>query len=171
MENIAVNMASDLSQPVRAAIEDMLGRTLRDDEQVSVMAFGAHAAPTGAARAESAQRLKAAMDALAVKALPRALIELIRDSSDHSLILSPFLLTELDRVLNYPRLQAIWPLTQLEIASYIQALQDFGECVFPGAAPNVVAADPADDAVRDSNCRQGRCALHARPPLRPNGGS
>jgi hypothetical protein len=39
MENIAVNMASDLSRSVREAIEDMLGRALRDDEQVSVMAF------------------------------------------------------------------------------------------------------------------------------------
>lgn len=63
------------------------------------------------------------------------------------MILSPFLLTELERVLNYPRLQAMWPLTQLEIAKYIQALQDFGECVFPGVAPPVVTADPADDPV------------------------
>ena len=86
MENIAVNMASDLSQPVRAAIEDMLGRALRDDEQVSVMAFGAHAAPTGAARAESAQRLKAAMDALAVKALavdPQDLEDAFDEAMDH----------------------------------------------------------------------------------------
>jgi putative PIN family toxin of toxin-antitoxin system len=77
----------------------------------------------------------------------RALIELIRDSADHSLILSPFLLTELDRILNYPRLQAMWPLTQPEIASYVQALQGFGECVVPGIAPRVVTADPADDPV------------------------
>ena len=63
-------MASDLSRPVRAAIEDMLGRALRDDEQVSVMAFGAHPAPGGAIRAPSADRLKVAMDALAAKALP-----------------------------------------------------------------------------------------------------
>lgn len=77
----------------------------------------------------------------------RALIELIRDTGEHSLIVSHFLLMELERVLNYPRLQAMWPLTQLEIATYIQALQDFGECVFPGAGLNVVAADPADNPV------------------------
>jgi len=70
MENIAINLASDLSRPVRAAIEDMLGRVLHDDEQVSVMAFGAHAAPTGVGRAANAVRLKIAMDALAAKALP-----------------------------------------------------------------------------------------------------
>jgi hypothetical protein len=70
MENVALNMASELSRPVRAAIEDLLGRALSDDEQVSVMAFRAHPAPTGDKRTESAQRLKVAMDALAVKALP-----------------------------------------------------------------------------------------------------
>jgi hypothetical protein len=50
MENIAVNMASILPGPVGAAIEDMLGRALQDDEQVSAIAFRPHAAPTGAAQ-------------------------------------------------------------------------------------------------------------------------
>ena len=77
----------------------------------------------------------------------RALLELIRDSRDHILILSPFLLTELERVLNYPRLQAIWPLTPVDIERYIQALQDFAESVFPGAVQAVVTADPADDPI------------------------
>lgn len=63
------------------------------------------------------------------------------------MILSPFLRAELERVLNYPRLQAMWPLTQLEMAEYIQALQDFGECVFPGVAQTVVTADPVLDAL------------------------
>ncbi len=63
------------------------------------------------------------------------------------MILSHFLPIELELVLNYPRLQAMWPLTQLEIARYIQALQGFGECVFPGAGLNVAAADPTDDPV------------------------
>jgi hypothetical protein len=70
MENIVVNIANGLSGPVRAAIEDMLGRRLRDDEQISVMAFGVHAAPTGSRRAERARSLKAAMDTLAAKARP-----------------------------------------------------------------------------------------------------
>jgi hypothetical protein len=70
MDNIAVNMAGDLSRTVRAAIEDMLGRTLRDDEQISVMALHPHAAPTGPDRSASAARLKEAMDGLDAKALP-----------------------------------------------------------------------------------------------------
>lgn len=77
----------------------------------------------------------------------RALLESSRDAGDHILIVSPFLLTELERVLSYPRLQSLWPLSQLEIARYIQALQDFAECVFPGSAEAIVAADPADDPV------------------------
>jgi hypothetical protein len=53
-------MASELSEPVRAAIERVLGHALRDDEQVSVMAFGAHAAPTGpTASRVAAKRLPA----------------------------------------------------------------------------------------------------------------
>lgn len=86
MENIAVNMVSDLSRPVRAAIEDMLGRALRDDEQVSVMAFGAHAAPAGAMRAVSVDRLKVAMDAIAAKALPvnpQDLEDAFEEAMDH----------------------------------------------------------------------------------------
>ena len=69
------------------------------------------------------------------------------DSEDHTLILSPFLLTELERVLNYPRLQALWPLTGEEIAAYIQALQDFGETVFLADVRPVVADDADDDPV------------------------
>ena len=86
MENIAVNMVSDLSHPVRAAIEDMLGRALRDDEQVSVMAFGAHAAPAGVMRSASADHLKVAMDALAAKALPvdaQDLEDAFEEAMDH----------------------------------------------------------------------------------------
>jgi len=35
----------------------------------------------------------------------------------------------------------------MDIARYIQALQDFVEGVFPGAAQAIVTADPADDRV------------------------
>jgi hypothetical protein len=70
MDNIAVNMAADLSPTVRAANEDMLGRALGDDEQISVIAFCPHAAPTGANRGASAARLRDAMDDLAAKARP-----------------------------------------------------------------------------------------------------
>ncbi len=77
----------------------------------------------------------------------KALLEHIRDSEDHVLVLSPFLLTELERVLNYPRLQALWPTTRDEIVAYIQALQDFGETVFPVEVRSVVAGDADDDPI------------------------
>jgi hypothetical protein len=86
MENIAVNKAGDLSRRVRAAIEDMLGRALGDDEQISVMAFRPHTAPTGAARSASAARLRDAMDNLAGKALPVGqddLEDALREAMDH----------------------------------------------------------------------------------------
>jgi hypothetical protein len=41
----------------------------------------------------------------------RILLLTILESAEHVLVLSPFLLRETERVLNYPRLQAIWPLT------------------------------------------------------------
>lgn len=67
---MAVSLAGDLSSSTRTAIEDVLGRALGDDEQVSVMAFQPHPAPSAAHRVASAARLKAAMDVLDSKALP-----------------------------------------------------------------------------------------------------
>lgn len=67
---MAVSIAGELSRNARTAIEAVLGRTLSDDEQVSVMAFRPHAAPTGELRIARAARLKAAMDVLESKALP-----------------------------------------------------------------------------------------------------
>jgi predicted nucleic acid-binding protein len=65
------------------------------------------------------------------KGAARALLLAISDSEDHVLVLSPFLLRETERVLNYSRLQAMWPLTPGDIEQYTQALQDFAELVNP----------------------------------------
>jgi hypothetical protein len=86
MENIAVNKVMELSPPARAVIEHILGRALRDDEQVSVMAFAAHPAPSGTGRAASAQQLREAMDALAERASavdPQELEEAFQEAMDH----------------------------------------------------------------------------------------
>ncbi len=40
---------------MRAALEAELGRSLRDDEEVSIMAFEPHEAPTGEARRDAAR--------------------------------------------------------------------------------------------------------------------
>src|ERR1700756_5383619 len=43
------------------------------------------------------------------KSVARVLLLTILESAEHVLVLSPFLLRETERVLNYPRLQALWP--------------------------------------------------------------
>ena len=76
-----------------------------------------------------------------------ALLAEFAASREHTLIVSPFLLEEVERVLAYPRLQALWPLTPEEIEEYIGALHELSEMVYPGSAPTVVSADPEDDPV------------------------
>jgi predicted nucleic acid-binding protein len=49
--------------------------------------------------------------------------------------------------LNYPRLQAIWPLTRLDIEQYTQALQDFAELVNPQIGARLIPNDQEDDPV------------------------
>ena len=68
MENVSINWARDLPAAARAAIEKLLGRSLRDDEEVSVMALEPHPAPSGEARRQTTERLKSALDQLAHKA-------------------------------------------------------------------------------------------------------
>ena len=68
MENVSINWARDLPSSTRSAIEGLLGRSLRDDEEVSVMSLYSHPAPSGKERRVSAKRLKDALDQLADKA-------------------------------------------------------------------------------------------------------
>ena len=70
----------------------------------------------------------------------RALLTLIRDSYDHTLILSPWILEELEGVLSYPRIQRLWPLSVDEISAFSQALQDFGHIVFPPVAVPAISS-------------------------------
>jgi len=58
MPNVLVHRARDLKAQTREALEAELGRSLADDEEVSIMAFLPHAAPTGEARAEAARKLQ-----------------------------------------------------------------------------------------------------------------
>ena len=79
----------------------------------------------------------------------RELLQLIVASSDHPLLLSPFLLQELERVFSYDRVRVSSKLTDEEIAEYLSYLRarDVSEVVFPGPAPRVVLSDPDDDPV------------------------
>jgi len=47
-------------------------------------------------------------------------------SGPHVLILSPAILTEVQRVLNYPRVQSRWPLTGEAINRYVTFLEAAG---------------------------------------------
>jgi putative PIN family toxin of toxin-antitoxin system len=84
------------------------------------------------------------------KGVARTLLLTILESADHVLVLSPFLLRETERVLNYPRLQAIWPLTPRDIEQYTQALQDFAELVNPQTSARLVPNDQEDDPVLET---------------------
>jgi putative PIN family toxin of toxin-antitoxin system len=79
----------------------------------------------------------------------RELLQLIIGSPKHILLLSPFLLQELERVFSYERVRASTKLTNDEIAEYLGYLmaKEVSEIVFPGPAPRVVPFDPDDDPV------------------------
>ena len=79
----------------------------------------------------------------------RELLERITASQLHTLILSPFLLREAERVFGYDRVRAFSKLTDIEVAEYLNYLRTPGisEIVFPGPAPRVVPSDSDDDSV------------------------
>ena len=58
MPNVLIHKANELKPQTRAAVEAELGRSLQDDEDVSIMAFSAHDAPIGEARQDAAHKLK-----------------------------------------------------------------------------------------------------------------
>src|SRR6266404_3901730 len=65
----------------------------------------------------------------------------------HTFILSPFLLSELSRVLRYPRMRKLHKLDDAELDTYVQSLQAAALVVNPPSAPSVVSADPDDDPI------------------------
>jgi len=58
MPNVLIYKARSLKPQTRAAVEAELGRALKDDEDVSIMAFGTEEALTGGARPRAAQKLE-----------------------------------------------------------------------------------------------------------------
>jgi hypothetical protein len=59
MPNVLIHKANELKPQTRAAVEAELGRSLKDDEDVSIMAFSTHDSPSGEAHREAGQKLKA----------------------------------------------------------------------------------------------------------------
>jgi len=58
MGDIAIHKANELPSDARRAVERVLGRVLEPDEEVSIMAFSPHDAPTGEARQKLARQLE-----------------------------------------------------------------------------------------------------------------
>ena len=58
MGNVAIHKANELSSDARRVVECVLGRALEPDEEVSIMAFSPHEAPTGEARQKLARQLE-----------------------------------------------------------------------------------------------------------------
>ena len=79
----------------------------------------------------------------------RELLSFIVNSTEHILLLSPFLLSELERVLGYGRVRTVTRLTEAEAAEYISYIRakEVSEVVYPGPAPRVVPFDVDDDPV------------------------
>ena len=58
MGNIAIHKANDLPSDARQVVERVLGRVLEPDEEVGIMAFSPHDAPSGEARQKLARQLE-----------------------------------------------------------------------------------------------------------------
>jgi putative PIN family toxin of toxin-antitoxin system len=79
----------------------------------------------------------------------RELLLNVIGASEHTLVLSPFVLQELERVFGYDRVRNATRLTEDEIVEYLRYLRskDVSEIVFPGPAPRVVPDDEEDDPI------------------------
>jgi putative PIN family toxin of toxin-antitoxin system len=76
----------------------------------------------------------------------RELLLLIREK-EHTLIVSPYVLKEVARVLHYPRLQKLFRLTEQEIERHLGMLRSMADMVEPASGPSIVLEDPEDDPI------------------------
>ena len=68
-------------------------------------------------------------------------------SGPHVLVNSPYVLSEVARVLAYPRLQARWQLDQKTVREFVSRVSDIAEIVLTTTPDRIVAADPDDDPI------------------------
>jgi putative PIN family toxin of toxin-antitoxin system len=76
----------------------------------------------------------------------RELLKVIQQTGA-CLVLSPFILGEVARVLRYPRMQAIYHLSDHDIAEHVRYLEFIGDIVAPAEGPPVILKDPDDDPI------------------------
>lgn len=79
----------------------------------------------------------------------RELLLLIARGPEHTLLFSPFIFLELERVFGYDRVRKATRLNPDEIAEYLRYLRStqVSEWVFPGVAPRIVPSDEEDDPI------------------------
>jgi putative PIN family toxin of toxin-antitoxin system len=73
------------------------------------------------------------------------LLDLVLDA--HTLVLSRFILDEVERVLLYPRIQARYRITLEQATRFTASLADASHLVEPTNVAPLTASDPDDDAV------------------------
>jgi len=83
MAEIAVHNVKDLGQDARRALEDLLGRRLAEEEQITVTAQAAHPAPSGESRKAAAERLAETLKSLSesARAIPADELESLIDEA------------------------------------------------------------------------------------------
>ena len=80
------------------------------------------------------------------RGLAREILKLVT-LPPHAIVVSPPLLTDLDRVLHYPRIQVKFMLADQDIADFIALIQAVSDVVVQPAIVRVVPADADDDIV------------------------
>jgi len=76
----------------------------------------------------------------------RELLRYLR-ADPHRLVLSPFLLTELSRVLHYPRVREQAQLDDVDVRDFLDGLEEIAEVVDPGAVVVELSRDPDDNPI------------------------
>lgn len=82
----------------------------------------------------------------AATGLARDLVETIPKVGAR-LVVSHYILGEVERVLRYPRLQALYGMSDEDIVAYIRLLKSISDTVDVVAGPPIVLRDPNDDPV------------------------
>ena len=86
MQNISIQKASELPQAVKSAVEQLLGRPIAPDEEISVAAVPPQRVPPSASRAAAARDLEAFLNRRAAKVdgLPEEEIDAAIDEALHT---------------------------------------------------------------------------------------
>ena len=86
MQNVSIQRASELPQVVKSAVEQLLGRSIAPDEEISVAAVAPQRVPPSEGRAAVARNLEAFLNRRAdkVNGLPEEEIDAAIDETLHA---------------------------------------------------------------------------------------